>query len=202
MNHDNYGLTVQYAVNDENVSLTADNTITGRKWGENRLTATVNFAGKEATSSSITCIITGLPYRAPSDHKFNESTISWQNKASASSTKINSDNIHLEGAFEKPSACSPTFFIPEAIKVTINQDVKKNSFGSNYTYTLLLYNGSNDGDAIVNSDKNGSLNKGGTKNYINETQLTSNYNQLIAKYSYGATSNYVEITKFEITYSK
>ncbi|MGM9736343.1 MAG: DUF4493 domain-containing protein [Candidatus Cryptobacteroides sp.] len=82
LNNSNYGLTAQYAVNDNIVSLT-ENTITGCDWGENILTATVTFAGKPVTSGGLSCHITGLPYKATpptntGDHPWSGNANSWK----------------------------------------------------------------------------------------------------------------------------
>lgn len=62
LNNSNYGLSCQYVINGNNVDLT-EGTITGCSWGENNLTAAVTFAGKQKSSSALTCHITGLPYK-------------------------------------------------------------------------------------------------------------------------------------------
>lgn len=166
-------------------------------WGELTVTATAVFntpAGQiTATVPEQTRYITGLPYRAPSKIKFNDSSYGWT--SSMKNVSISTDKVHLEGVDGGPKAYSPAFKVPKETSVNINCSVTKSSAGSSrYTFELKRSNGSQNDVTYVSE-------KGTTKEYtISNASLTTEYCKLYAFYNYGSILNYMEITKMNITY--
>lgn len=167
-------------------------------WGQLTVTATAVFdtpAGQiTATVPEQTRYITGLPYRAPSEIKFNDSSYKWT--SGMTNVSISADKVHLEGAaFVGPKAYSPAFKVPKETSVNINCSVTKSSAGSSsYTFELKRSNGSQNDVTYVSE-------KGTTKEYtISNASLTTEYCKLYAFYSYTSAFNYMEITKMNITY--
>lgn len=167
-------------------------------WGQLTVTATAVFdtpAGQiTATVPEQTRYITGLPYRAPSEIKFNDSSYKWT--SGMTNVSISADKVHLEGAaFVGPKAYSPAFKVPKETSVNINCSVTKSSAGSSrYTFELKRSNGSQNDVTYVSE-------KGTTTEYtISNASLTKEYCKLYAFYSYTSTLNYMEITKMNITY--
>lgn len=167
-------------------------------WGQLTVTATAVFdtpAGQiTATVPEQTRYITGLPYRAPSEIKFNDSSYKWT--SGMTNVSISADKVHLEGAaFVGPKAYSPAFKVPKETSVNINCSVTKSSAGSSrYTFELKRSNGSQNDVTYVSE-------KGTTTEYtISNASLTTEYCKLYAFYSYTSTHNYMEITKMNITY--
>lgn len=167
-------------------------------WGQLTVTATAVFdtpAGQiTATVPEQTRYITGLPYRAPSEIKFNDSSYKWT--SGMTNVSISADKVHLEGAaFVGPKAYSPAFKVPKETSVNINCSVTKSSAGSSrYTFELKRSNGSQNDVTYVSE-------KGTTTEYtISNASLTTEYCKLYAFYSYTTTHNYMEITKMNITY--
>lgn len=167
-------------------------------WGQLTVTATAVFdtpAGQiTATVPEQTRYITGLPYRAPSEIKFNDSSYGWT--SGMTNVVISTDKVHLEGAAAiGPKAYSPAFKVPEETNVNINCSVTKSKRGSSsYTFELNRSNGSQNDVTYVSE-------KGTTKEYtISNASLTTEYCKLHAYYSYTTVLNYMEITKMNITY--
>lgn len=166
-------------------------------WGQLTVTATAVFdtpAGQiTATVPEQTRYITGLPYRAPSKIKFNDSSYGWT--SSMKNVSISTDKVHLEGVDGGPKAYSPAFKVPKETSVNINCSVTKSSAGSSrYTFELKRSNGSQNDVTYVSE-------KGTTKEYtISNASLTTEYCKLYAFYSYSSILNYMEITKMNITY--
>lgn len=167
-------------------------------WGQLTVTATAVFdtpAGQiTATVPEQTRYITGLPYRAPSEIKFNDSSYKWT--SGMTNVSISADKVHLEGAAAiGPKAYSPAFKVPEETNVNINCSVTKSKRGSSsYTFELKRSNGSQNDVTYVSET-------GTTKEYtISTASLTTEYCKLYAFYSYSSILNYMEITKMNITY--
>ena len=118
---------------------------TNQTWGAHNVFATYTFDGVSETSPARICHVTGLPYRAPSETKFNAEGKSWT-KVSGGGTSINSDSIDLTPT-SAPSAKSPAFHMPGTVKVKVTNAYTKNvtSTLSAYTYKMTL----NDGTEVV-----------------------------------------------------
>ncbi len=178
---------------DGNSATAGDNN--NQTWGKHKVVAKFTFDKVTMFSPALTCDVTGLPYRAPSETKFNASGKSWT-KISGYGTSINADKVVLR-ATVAPKAYSPTFHIPSNINVIINNTATRNNVGSAYTYALNLYDGSNTGTSII-SEKIG---RGATKNYSGLTAtMTNTYNKIVASYSYSLEGNYITVYKFEMLY--
>lgn len=202
LNNDNYASAsiiggYSYTIDGEDATLDANGNPTNVSWGAHKVVAKFTFDGVTVSMSSpaLTCHVTGLPYRAPSETKFNASGKSWT-KISGYGTSINADNVVLR-ATVAPKAYSPTFHIPSNINVKINNTATRNKIGSGYTYALNLYDGSNTGTSIISEE----IGRGATKNYSElPATMTNTYNKIIASYSYSLEGNYITINKFEILY--
>ena len=197
-NNSNYGYGVQYLY-DENPATLTGNSITGCSWASHELKSKVTFANKEITSA-ITCHITGLPYRAPSETAFNASGKTWSKiQGSNAAFEISSTKVHLESAANSiPKASSPKFSITNSIKVTITGQYFKSSGGSSYKFSIKAFNGSNEGSELISQTPSG---KGNTDPFSCNHTFTSDMPQIIAIYNYGWGANYVDITSMNIEYS-
>ena len=66
----------------------------------------------------------------------------------------------------------------------------------NYEYSVNLYNGESEGTSLISHESNDK----GTYEFNVNTQLTSEYNAMLCKYSYRALGNDVTINEFDISY--
>lgn len=163
-----------------------------QSWGTHTVSATVTFAGKTFNGYK-ECHITGLPYKAPLKHKFNDSRYPWT-KISGDYTSINTESIDLSPTYA-PAAKSPSFHIPGNIKIRINSDYTKNTTSrvDSYTYSVKVAENTN---VITHTEKT----KGQYTGLTGTGTLTSSAKYISCHYNYKALGNSVTVNSIAVLY--
>ena len=166
----------------------------GQSWGQHTITATYTFDGVTVTSDPLTCHVTGLPYRAPSETKFNAEGKSWT-KVSGGGTSINSDSIDLTPT-DAPSAKSPAFHMPGTINVKVTNVYTKNTTSrlDSYTYKMVL----NDNPEVVVVTHTSK--KADTYSFTWTGEMNPNRTVFTCSYSYRARGNDVTVNSVIVEY--
>lgn len=166
------------------------------EWGAYTLSSVVTFDGVTKSCPPKTLHITGLPFNTP---QFKDSGIgAWSVVTEGTGHYITfGGSVLLKTDGTPASVSTPKFHVPAGIDVSLYNKYSKNT-GSlfNYEYSVNLYNGESEGTSLISHESNDK----GTYEFNVNTQLTSEYNAMLCKYSYRALGNDVTINEFDISY--
>lgn len=95
-------------------------TLTGLAWQKHALTATVSFDGATATSASVDCDVTGLPYKPSAMVEADWSFASWNNKYENGMIQLGG----VTGSGECTATSKMAFYIPSSIEVSLSTNVE------------------------------------------------------------------------------
>ena len=187
--------------NPSTTTVAADNK-TGAAWGERTLKATFTFDGVAINGSS-NCLITGLPYRAPSEIAFNASGKSWT-KVNGNRTSVNSTSLVLKSGVgdvvgQEPEVKSPDFHIPSNIqtKVSIDCNIHSQKFGLWYTTKLTA---KVNGTTIISQTSGESKDNNYSLSNSSATFTTSGKNIVLETNVTAVEARYADITKVHVEY--
>ena len=164
----------------------------GFSWGVNSLTAKVNFAGVEVTSSAHTCHITGLPYKA--EPPKNSGDYSWST-VSGSANSWNDDYVSIATNSGAPCIASPVFHIPSSINTRMRAKVYKNDFLNTSSNKFRIYVGNTDHCAV-----NENISRKETKTYDVNYNMSADLNQWFISYTYSVAGPRHDIYYFYLNY--
>lgn len=188
--------TVSHTIDGDLVTVVDDNGNATYQtgWDEHTVVVKFTFDGVYVESTPLTRHVTGLPYRAPSETKFNASGKSWT-KVNGTATSINSVSIDLgTSRIPEPSAKSPAFHMPGAVNVKVTNVYTKNtSSWRTYTYNMVL----NDGTEVVSH----SSNTGGQYSFSWTGEMNPSRTVFTCSYNYTALGNDVTVNSVIVEYN-
>lgn len=176
--------------------------ISDLSWGTYSLTAKVKFDGAEQTSQGYECIITGLPYNAPSKIKFDAEDVAWT-KVSGNMTSVESDKITLRSTAgdivgQEPEIKGPAFHIPSNVNTTVTVGCNIHSQQVLFWYLCTLSVKVN-GSTIISQESGKS--KDNEYTLSNSATFTPTENYVVMETNvYAVKERYAEITRLDVLY--